>query len=98
MSFRANDASMNQTSILDATALMSDREKRFLDKSWAKVFAEEIFPLIDEQQFAPILGYLFKDILFQTSGVAWRPVYKLHTQTPVHSQIAEYAVHDLGLG
>lgn len=54
MSFRANDASMNQTSILDATALMSDREKRFLDKSWAKVFAEEIFPLIDEQQFAPM--------------------------------------------
>ena len=54
MSFRANDASMSQTSILDATALMSDREKRFLDKSWAKVFAEEIFPLIDEQQFAPM--------------------------------------------
>lgn len=54
MSFRANDPSLNQTSMLDATALMSDREKRFLEKSWAKVFAEEIFPLIDEQQFAPM--------------------------------------------
>lgn len=54
MSFRANDPSTHQTSILDATALMSDREKRFLEKSWAKVFAEEIFPLIDEQPFAPM--------------------------------------------
>lgn len=54
MSFRANDPFMNQTSMLDATALMSDREKRFLEKSWAKVFAEEIFPQIDEQLFAPM--------------------------------------------
>lgn len=54
MSFRANDPSVNQTSMLDATALMSDREKRFLEKSWAKVFAEEIFPAIDEQLFAPM--------------------------------------------
>ena len=54
MSFRANDPSTNQTSMLDATALMSDREKRFLEKSWAKVFAEEIFPAIDEQLFAPM--------------------------------------------
>ena len=43
MSFRANDSSVNQTSILDATELMSEREKRFLKQSWAKVFAEEIF-------------------------------------------------------
>ena len=54
MSFRANNPSMNQTSMLDATALMSDREKRFLEKSWAKVFAEEIFPQIDERLFAPM--------------------------------------------
>ncbi len=54
MSFRANDVSTKQTSMLDATALMSDREKRFLEKSWAKVFAEEIFPRIDEQRFAPM--------------------------------------------
>ncbi len=54
MSFRANDPSVNQLSMLDATALMSDREKRFLEKSWAKVFAEEIFPAIDEQPFAPM--------------------------------------------
>ncbi len=54
MSFRANDPSTSQTSMLDATALMSDREKRFLERSWAKVFAEEIFPQIDEQPFAPL--------------------------------------------
>ena len=54
MSFRANDPSTNQTSMLDATALMSDREKRYLEKSWAKVFADEIFPAIDEQLFAPM--------------------------------------------
>lgn len=54
MSFRANDPSTSQTSMLDATALMSDREKRFLEKSWAKVFAEEIFPAIDEHLFAPM--------------------------------------------
>lgn len=54
MSFRANDATVFQTSMLDATTLMSDREKRFLEKSWAKVFAEEIFPVIDENLFAPM--------------------------------------------
>lgn len=54
MSFRANDPTTNQSSMLDATALMSDREKRFLEKSWAKVFAEEIFPKIDEKAFAPM--------------------------------------------
>ena len=55
MSFRANDASASQISMLDVTALMSDREKRFLEKSWAKVFAEEIFPKIDETAFAPMM-------------------------------------------
>lgn len=59
MSFRANDSSTHQTSMLDVTTLMSDREKRFLEKSWAKVFAEEIFPKIDEQKFA--LMYSDKD-------------------------------------
>ena len=54
MSFRANDASVSQISMLDVTALMSDREKRFLEKSWAKVFAEDIFPAIDEAPFAPM--------------------------------------------
>ncbi len=54
MSFRANDPSASQSSMLDATSLMSDRERRFLEKSWAKVFAEEIFPKIDEQTFAPM--------------------------------------------
>lgn len=54
MSFRANDPHTSQMSMLDATALMSDREKRYLEKSWARVFADEIFPLIDEQPFAPM--------------------------------------------
>ena len=54
MSFRTNDSSMRQSSLFDATTWMSDREKRFLEKSWAKVFADEIFPRIDEQLFAPM--------------------------------------------
>ena len=34
--------------------MMTEREKRYLEKSWAKVFAEEIFPKIDEKPFAPM--------------------------------------------
>jgi len=31
---------------------LSDREKRFLNSSWAKGFAENIFPAINEERFA----------------------------------------------
>ena len=58
MSFRANDPTRSQSSMFDATTMMTDREKRFLDKSWAKIFSEEIFPQIDEKSFAPMYSSL----------------------------------------
>lgn len=52
MSFVLNDASIQQLSFFDSYNTLTDREKRFLDKSWAKYFAEHIFPKIDERPFA----------------------------------------------
>ncbi|CUX44623.1 hypothetical protein [Clostridium sp. C105KSO13] len=47
MSFAKN--SSQQVSLFDATSNLTNREKKMLDKSWAKYFAENIFPAIDEQ-------------------------------------------------
>ena len=44
MAFVANDN--QQISLTDSVFQLTDREKKFLDKSWAKVFAEKIFPAI----------------------------------------------------
>lgn len=52
MSFVLNDASMQQMSFLDSYNTLTDREKKFLEKSWAKYFAEHIFPKIDERPYA----------------------------------------------
>jgi len=52
MSFVPNDASVQQLSFLDPYNNLTDREKRFLEKSWAKYFAEHIFPKIDEKPYA----------------------------------------------
>ena len=54
MSFRPNDPNVQQTSVLDAATLMSEREKKFMNRSWAKYFADYIFPNIDEQVFAKL--------------------------------------------
>lgn len=59
MSFVLNDASTQQLSLFDSYNTLTDREKRFLDKSWAKYFAEHIFPKIDEWPFAVL--YSSKD-------------------------------------
>ncbi|MCL2549203.1 MAG: transposase, partial [Symbiobacteriaceae bacterium] len=40
-----------QINLSDRTTRLTDRELRFLSKSWAKVFAEEIFPRIGEDRF-----------------------------------------------
>lgn len=40
MSFVFNDARTQQLSFFDSYNTLTDREKRFLDKSWAKYFAE----------------------------------------------------------
>ena len=50
MSFRKN--SSQQISMFDTTFVLTKREKKALDRSWAKVFAEDIFPQIDEERFA----------------------------------------------
>lgn len=52
MSFVTNDADMQQLSFFDSYNSLTEREKKFLDKSWAKYFAEHIFPKIDELPYA----------------------------------------------
>ena len=50
MSFKEN--SCQQISITDSFTTLTAREQKALEKSWAKVFADEIFPAIDEQRFS----------------------------------------------
>lgn len=50
MSFRENPC--QQISIDDNFSRLTEREKKALEKSWAKVFADEIFPFIDEKRFS----------------------------------------------
>lgn len=49
MAFRTN--SSQQLSLMDITNTLTSREKKALENSWAKLFAEEIFPAIDEEKF-----------------------------------------------
>lgn len=49
MSFHTN--SSQQYSLTDITNSLTNREKKALENSWAKIFAEEIFPSIDEERF-----------------------------------------------
>ena len=80
MSFRENKN--QQIKLSDRVNNLTKRERRILEKSWAKPFAEQIFPLIDESKFAKlycedngrpntpvniIIGALFlKEIMTQT--------------------------------
>lgn len=50
MSFKTNDC--QQISINDAFNNLTAREQKALKNSWAHVFAEEVFPAIDEKRFA----------------------------------------------
>ena len=52
MAFVPNDT--QQISFNDSTFGLTDREKKFLEKSWAKIFAEKIFPTINEDDYAPL--------------------------------------------
>lgn len=52
MSFAFNSATEQQLSLWDSYASLTPREKRVLEKSWAKVFAEKIFPKIDEAPYS----------------------------------------------
>ena len=40
-----------QISLIDRLNNLTERERRFLDKSWAKPFGDRIFPMIDESKF-----------------------------------------------
>jgi hypothetical protein len=50
MSFKEN--SCQQISIEDSFSNLTEREKKALEKSWAKIFSDEIFPAIDESRFS----------------------------------------------
>lgn len=52
MSFVPNRLEEQQLSLFDPLTTMTEREKKFLDRSWAKYFAEFIFPKIDESPYA----------------------------------------------
>ncbi len=52
MSFVTNPA--QQMTINDSIFNLTNRERKALEKSWAKPFAEEIFPMIDEKPFRVI--------------------------------------------
>lgn len=50
MAFVVNNT--QQLSFNDSTFALTEREKKFLEKSWAKTFAEKIFPAIQEEDFS----------------------------------------------
>lgn len=50
MSFKEN--SYQHISIMDSFSGLTAREQKALERSWAKVFADEIFPSIDEKRFS----------------------------------------------
>lgn len=50
MAFATNNN--QQLSLTDSTFNLTERERRFLEKSWAKPFSEKIFPAIYEEDFA----------------------------------------------
>ena len=52
MSFVKNDN--QQLTLLDSTFNLTEREKRMLEKSWAKTFADKIFPSINEEIFSAL--------------------------------------------
>ena len=50
MAFKHND--YEQITLNDSFFGLTEREKKALDKSWAKIFADDIFPAIDEERFS----------------------------------------------
>ena len=54
MSFKSNNS--QQLSLSDILYNLTEREIKVLEKSWAKPFAEHIFPAIDEKPFAVLYG------------------------------------------
>ena len=52
MAFKTNDC--QQLSFDDSFIALTERERKALEKSWAKIFADEIFPAIDEGRFSVV--------------------------------------------
>lgn len=52
MAFALNSVDTKQLSLCDSFNFLTAREQKFLEKSWAKPFAEIIFPAIDERPFS----------------------------------------------
>ncbi|MCM1209547.1 MAG: transposase, partial [Ruminococcus sp.] len=52
MAFVANNT--QRLTLTDSTFNLTEREKRFLEKSWARTLAEKVFPAIDETIFSPL--------------------------------------------
>ena len=77
MSFSLNQS--QQLSVDDKVNFLSDREKRFLKNSWAKGFAENIFPAINEERFA---------VLYSSNGFS-RP------NTPVNVVISALLLKEM---
>ncbi len=50
MSFALNNES--QITLTDRYSNLTSREKKIIETSWAKVFSEEVFPLINEERFS----------------------------------------------
>ncbi len=67
----------HKMSLFDAAANLTDREKRLLEKSWAKYFAENIFPEIDEAPFSvlysdrPSRHNTPVNVMFGTAAGGW---------------------------
>lgn len=64
MSFVKNDN--QQISLLDSTFNLTEREKRMLEKSWAKTFADKVFPAIDENIFLFFIVKKHPDLILRS--------------------------------
>ena len=49
MSYKANHS--QQLSLFDRIFRLTERERKCLEESWAKVFSDEIFPAISGERF-----------------------------------------------
>ena len=52
MVFSTNANDNQQLTLTNSTLNLTQREKRVLEKSWTKTFAEKVFPAIDENIFS----------------------------------------------
>lgn len=62
MSFKEN--AYQQISIADSFSGLTAREQKALEKLWAKIFADELFPAIDEKRFFALYSDLIWEVIF----------------------------------